>query len=128
MYLCTVFRSSPTWRAIADTLKPCRCNSRIITTSPSPTNDAPPAWKAVIIRPPPTARRRPPSTHLGKIQSAHLGIIPSALTAETLLPLLAPESEAAVEVAQDALATFACGFEAADLDGLRGKIGLETRQ
>jgi len=48
--------------------------------------------------------------------------------AETLLPLLAPESEAAVEVAQDALATFACGFEAAYLDGLRGKIGLETRQ
>ena len=42
--------------------------------------------------------------------------------AETLLPLLAPETEAAVEVAQEALATFGSGFEAAYLGGLRGKI------
>src|SRR6478735_12176406 len=104
MYLCTVFRSSPTWRAIADTLKPCRCNSRIITTSPSPTNDAPPAWKAVIIRPPPTARRRPPSTHLGKIQSAHLGIIPSALT-PARAGRLEPFPAVAAHQAQDAKAS-----------------------
>src|SRR6476620_9688296 len=51
MYLCTVLRSSPTWRAIAETLTPCRCNSRIITTSPSPTNDGPSAWKGAIISP-----------------------------------------------------------------------------
>jgi hypothetical protein len=44
--LCTVLRSSPTWRAIAETLTPCRCNSRIITTSPSPTNGGPYALKA----------------------------------------------------------------------------------
>src|SRR6476659_730521 len=51
MYLCTVLRSSPIWRAIAETLTPCRCNSRIITTSPSPTNDGPSAWKGAIISP-----------------------------------------------------------------------------
>ena len=81
MYLCTVLRSSPTWRAIAETLTPCRCNSRIITTSPSPTNDGPSAWKGAIISPvQPTACRRLLSAHLGKIQSAHLGSIQSALT------------------------------------------------
>ena len=41
MYLRTVLRSSPTRRAMADTLTPCRCSSRIMTTSPSLTNDAP---------------------------------------------------------------------------------------
>ena len=41
MYLRTVLRSSPTRRAIAETLTPCRCSSRIMTTSPSRTNDAP---------------------------------------------------------------------------------------
>ena len=48
--------------------------------------------------------------------------------AETLLPLLAPETEAAIDIAQEALATFGSGFEAAYLDGLRRKMGLEARQ
>ena len=39
--------------------------------------------------------------------------------AETLLPLLAPETEAAIEIAQEALAVFRPRFEAAYLDGMR---------
>jgi serine/tyrosine/threonine adenylyltransferase len=46
--------------------------------------------------------------------------------AETLLPLLAAGTEAAINIAQDALADFGPRFEAAYLDGLRRKIGLET--
>src|SRR5215213_301788 len=38
----TVLRSSPTRRAIAEMLTPCRCSSRIMTISPSRTNDASP--------------------------------------------------------------------------------------
>ncbi len=34
MHFPTVFRSSPVRRAIADTVRPCRCGSRIITNSP----------------------------------------------------------------------------------------------
>src|SRR5829696_5649959 len=34
MYLRTVLRSSPVWRAMAETFRPCRWSSRIITTSP----------------------------------------------------------------------------------------------
>jgi hypothetical protein len=48
----------PHLAAIADTSHPppCRCNSRIITIPPSPTNDPPPAWKGTIIGPlPPVA-------------------------------------------------------------------------
>src|SRR5206468_542164 len=41
MYPRTVLRSSPTRRAIAVTVTPCRCSSRIMTISPSRTNDAP---------------------------------------------------------------------------------------
>jgi uncharacterized protein YdiU (UPF0061 family) len=48
--------------------------------------------------------------------------------AEALLPLLAPETQAAIEVAQEAIAAFGPSFEAAYLNGLRGKIGLQTRQ
>ena len=46
--------------------------------------------------------------------------------AETLLPLLAPETEAAIEIAQEALAVFRPRFEAAYLDGMRAKIGLAS--
>src|SRR5215471_18546005 len=60
MYLCTVLRSSPTCRAIADTLTPCRCNSRIIAISRSLTNDAPLCVKGTIIgHPSPTAPQAP---------------------------------------------------------------------
>jgi uncharacterized protein YdiU (UPF0061 family) len=44
--------------------------------------------------------------------------------AETLLPLLAPEQEAAIAVAKSVLAGFAPRFEAAWIGGLRRKIGL----
>src|SRR5690349_25089927 len=85
MYLCTVLRSIPTCRAIADTLTPCRCNSRIIAIPPSLTNDASPCVKRTIIsHPPPTAPQAAmlPSAYLGKIQSAHLRSIYPALTQE----------------------------------------------
>ncbi|MGG5811156.1 protein adenylyltransferase SelO [Falsiroseomonas sp. CW058] len=48
--------------------------------------------------------------------------------AETLLPLLAAEEAAAIEVAQEVLAGFAPRFEAAWLGGLVRKVGLEAVQ
>jgi serine/tyrosine/threonine adenylyltransferase len=51
-----------------------------------------------------------------------------ARLAETLLPLLAEEQEAALEAARDALTAFAPRFEAAYLGGLRRKIGLGTER
>ena len=49
-----------------------------------------------------------------------------ARLAEALLPLLAPETEAAIAVAQDLLADFVPRFEAAYHGGLRRKLGLAT--
>ncbi len=49
-----------------------------------------------------------------------------ARLAETLLPLLAEDKDAAVASAQEALAAFAPRFETAYLTGLRRKIGLAT--
>jgi len=51
-----------------------------------------------------------------------------ARLAETLLPLLGPNQEAAIESAKEALASFAPRFEAAYQIGLRRKVGLETGQ
>src|SRR4051794_40059761 len=34
MYLATVLRSRPSWRAMAETVRPCRCSSKIIMSSP----------------------------------------------------------------------------------------------
>ena len=48
--------------------------------------------------------------------------------AETLLPLLAPTQEAAIEIAKAAIAGFGPRFEAVYLAGLRRKIGLETER
>jgi uncharacterized protein YdiU (UPF0061 family) len=48
--------------------------------------------------------------------------------AKTLLPLLAADTDAAIERAQEALAGFRPRFEAAYLQGLRRKIGLATAQ
>jgi uncharacterized protein YdiU (UPF0061 family) len=48
--------------------------------------------------------------------------------AETLLPLLGADQDAAVETANQAIATFAPRFEAAYRAGLRRKLGLQTRQ
>jgi serine/tyrosine/threonine adenylyltransferase len=47
-----------------------------------------------------------------------------ARLAETLLPLLAEKQEAAVEMANEALAKFASRFETAHAKGLRRKLGL----
>jgi uncharacterized protein YdiU (UPF0061 family) len=49
-----------------------------------------------------------------------------ARLAETLLPLLAEEEQAAIELAQDALSAFPPRFEAAYRGGLSRKIGLAT--
>ncbi|KQT82105.1 hypothetical protein ASG51_20180 [Methylobacterium sp. Leaf465] len=46
--------------------------------------------------------------------------------AEALLPLLAPETEDGIAVAQDRLAAFGPRFEAAYYGGLRAKLGLTT--
>jgi uncharacterized protein YdiU (UPF0061 family) len=51
-----------------------------------------------------------------------------ARLAETLLPLLAEEEQAAIDSAQAALAGFAPQFQAAYLGGLRRKLGLATEQ
>jgi len=51
-----------------------------------------------------------------------------ARLAETLLPLLAEDGDAAIEEAQAVLAEFGPRFEAAYLGGLRRKIGLATEQ
>ena len=48
--------------------------------------------------------------------------------AETLLPLLAEQEDAAIEQAQQSLAGFAAPFEAAWQDGLARKIGLGERR
>lgn len=48
--------------------------------------------------------------------------------AETLLPLLAPEEEPALEVAKQALTGFGPAFQAAYLGGLARKIGLSSMQ
>jgi len=48
----------------------------------------------------------------------------AARLAETLLPLLAEDQEAAVETANEALGKFAGRFEAAYAAGLRRKLGL----
>ena len=47
-----------------------------------------------------------------------------ARLAETLLPLLAPERDGAITVAEEALAGFAAQFEAAYSSGFRAKLGL----
>jgi uncharacterized protein YdiU (UPF0061 family) len=47
--------------------------------------------------------------------------------AETLLPLLAGDPQAAVEAAQTALKTYALLYERSWLDGMRAKTGLQTR-
>jgi uncharacterized protein YdiU (UPF0061 family) len=50
-----------------------------------------------------------------------------ARLAETLLPLLAEQEEAALEIAQAALGAFAPTFEAAYFDGFARKIGIAAR-
>ena len=51
-----------------------------------------------------------------------------ARLAETLLPLLADETQQAIDVATEALAAFAPRFEAAVQGGLRRKLGLATER
>src|SRR4051795_6344769 len=106
----TVLRSSPTLRAMAETVSPCRFKSWIKTISPSVTTCAPlrllgragGAWplspipgKACLRRP--TPRR----SDLGSFQPAHLGRIRSAPT-QRRLDVLAVD--AAVLLVADAAA------------------------
>jgi uncharacterized protein YdiU (UPF0061 family) len=51
-----------------------------------------------------------------------------ARLAEAMLPLLADTTEAAVEIAQDALAAFGSHFEQRYHDGLTRKLGIRTRR
>jgi uncharacterized protein YdiU (UPF0061 family) len=51
-----------------------------------------------------------------------------ARLAETLLPLMGTNEDAALEAAKDSLTAFASRFQAAYLDGLRRKVGLSTAQ
>jgi Protein adenylyltransferase SelO len=67
--------------------------------------------------------------HTGRYAYAnqpHIGHWNLARFAETLLPMLARETDAAIEIAQDALAIFRPGFEAAYRDWMRAKIGLAS--
>jgi uncharacterized protein YdiU (UPF0061 family) len=56
----------------------------------------------------------------------HAGAWNLARLAETLLPLIDPQSERAVELASEALAVFSGWFADAHLVGLRAKLGLST--
>jgi len=55
---------------------------------------------------------------------ASIGLWNLVRLAESLLPVLADEAEAAVEIAQDVLKTYAGRFEAEWLAGMRAKLGL----
>src|SRR5215472_8560049 len=81
MYLRTVLRSRSSCRAMAETDSPCRCKSKIITSSPSRITAAPLPpigrdhrvigdQRAVG---PPGARPGGPASHLGKIQNGGSG-------------------------------------------------------
>jgi uncharacterized protein YdiU (UPF0061 family) len=58
----------------------------------------------------------------------HAGAWNLARLAETLLPLIDPQSERAVELASEAVAAFSGWFADAHLSGLRAKLGLSTRE
>src|SRR5436190_13286031 len=94
MYLRTVLRSRDSCRAIAETDSPCRCKSKIITSSPSRIT-APPLppigrdHPGVGDRAPPGLPGRAPedpASHLGNFQTALLGRITPPLTDVTDLP------------------------------------------
>ncbi|MER0236642.1 protein adenylyltransferase SelO [Fulvimarina sp. MAC8] len=51
-----------------------------------------------------------------------------ARLAECLLPLLDPDQDKAVKIAEEILSGFASAFETSYLDGFRAKIGLQTSQ
>ena len=67
----------------------------------------------------PAATLGPPATH-GRLEPGRAG--------RTLLPLLGPNQTAAIELADQAIASFAPRFESAHLIGLRRKLGLKTEQ
>ena len=48
--------------------------------------------------------------------------------AETLLPLIVPRAERAVELASEVISTFSARFADALLSGLRRKLGLSARE
>jgi uncharacterized protein YdiU (UPF0061 family) len=59
---------------------------------------------------------------------AHAGAWNLARFAETLLPLIDPRPERALELAGEAVAAFSTRFADAHLAGLRAKLGLSTRE
>ncbi len=58
----------------------------------------------------------------------HAGAWNLARLAETLLPLIDPQPQRAVELASEAVAAFSAQFADAHLSGLRAKLGLSTRE
>ena len=99
MYLRTVLRSRPSWRAIAVGLSPCRCNSRIITSSPSRTTESlPPAGGAVSTTAPwVRANASWPGTNaqrneVGNFQRPLMGRIHPPLTPASASPKPRPKS------------------------------------
>src|SRR5688500_12463251 len=78
----------PSWPAMAETDRPCRCKSRIMTTSPSlitvpsPPADGDSIGDRFAVRPPGARPGRSGlTTSLGKIQTALLGKITPVSTA-----------------------------------------------
>src|SRR3954465_3810768 len=89
MYLRTVLRSMPSCRAMADIVRPCRCRSRIIMSSPRVTTALLPPAKGSSIggdgASPPHRKcpgRQAATTKLGKIRRPQLGRIQRPLTAK----------------------------------------------
>src|SRR4051812_8758329 len=87
MYLRTVLRSMPSCRAMADIVRPCRCRSRIIMSSPRVTTALLPPAKGSSIggdgASPPHRKcpgRQAATTKLGKIRRPQLGRIQRPLT------------------------------------------------
>src|ERR1700754_399100 len=83
MYLRTVLRSIPSRAAMAEILSPCRCNSRIVITSPSSTTDTPatdPKGDMVGDRQDGAASAAPSDKKLGKFTSTKVGSIYPTLT------------------------------------------------
>src|SRR5271155_4212279 len=79
MTLRTGLRAHPARRAIADTLAPCRCRSRIMTISPGRITGSPlPEGKALATQRRPTAPDRRPTS--GNFQAALLESFAAAPT------------------------------------------------
>src|ERR1700761_4195037 len=98
MYLRTVLRSIPSRAAMAEILSPCRCNSRIVITSPSSTTDTPatdPKGDMVGDRQDGAASAAPADKNLGKFTSTKVGSIYPTLTGGNRRGACEPGTDAA---------------------------------